>query len=237
MLKKILYTIAIVFGSILSSTAQLSRISPIDTVAIDTTVVHSNSEVVETFSVHNQSATDTMRMKWHVDANSFPHGWSLQICDPHDCYSVYSGTYSFTFLPNATSIFKVDVYPNCISSNGYFKVHVWAPSDSIHTTQNLVWNFNVNAACVSGIRETEVVQISMYPNPVKNTLTISVPQVTSNAKLEVYNLIGSKVYSKDLNARETEQEFDLSNLDGGIYVARISENGKVVTTRRFNKAD
>jgi hypothetical protein len=86
----------------------------------------------------------------------------------------------------------------------------------------------------SGISTIEASRITMYPNPVRDEVHLSLPSSFEGGQIDIYNLIGSKVYSQSV---DKEKDLDLSSLETGLYIARISENGKVVATRKFTKAE
>ncbi len=67
-------------------------------------------------------------------------------------------------------------------------------------------------------------------------LWIEYPQVVE-ARLEIVNLSGGNVYSGNhfLNGNETEINIDISTLPAGSYLYRVSSNGKLISTGKFNK--
>lgn len=72
------------------------------------------------------------------------------------------------------------------------------------------------------VPENENVAVAVYPNPVKDRLTI---QAESLQSVEVYNLVGQKLM------RSTETVIDLSGLTEGVYFVRIEMSDKTVTKR------
>ena len=65
--------------------------------------------------------------------------------------------------------------------------------------------------------------IKIFPNPVTNELIIKY-QENTNARAEIYSLLGQKLYS--LVLKEENTKIDLSNFQNGIYlVSIISEKG------------
>ena len=72
------------------------------------------------------------------------------------------------------------------------------------------------------VPENENVAVAVYPNPVKDRLTI---QAESLQSVEVYNLVGQKVM------HSTETVIDLSGLTEGVYFVRIETSDKMVTKR------
>jgi hypothetical protein len=212
-------------------------VSPSDTLILDTTI-SCQSEVIMTIAIKNNTPT-ALQINWYVVYNTCPHGWSLQYCDPTLCraYSQVAGhTLTFTLDSEATGLMQFEPTPASGSAFGYFQVFMWAPSDSVRTATTLTYGANVTTPvnCSTGITETEAGQISIYPNPVRNELKVTLPQNLSNGQIDIYDLIGSKVYSQSLSATK---DLDMSALQTGIYVARISENGKIISTKKFTKID
>lgn len=69
-------------------------------------------------------------------------------------------------------------------------------------------------------------QIAVFPNPSNGNLVVN-----SNVKeciFEVYDLMGKKVLSQKLN--EGESKVDLTSLNNGTYLFKVSQNGKTVKT-------
>jgi predicted DNA-binding protein (UPF0251 family) len=70
----------------------------------------------------------------------------------------------------------------------------------------------------------------IYPNPVSDKLTIEAQEAIGN--LEIYNLMGTLVYSQTNCAEKVE--ISTSGLQSGIYFIRLTTD-KVSETRRFVK--
>ena len=70
-------------------------------------------------------------------------------------------------------------------------------------------------------------QLSIYPNPVRNTLGVK-----SSAKvnsLQVYNVTGQEVL------RASEATINTSSLTKGVYILKVSQEGGAISTKRFIK--
>lgn len=73
---------------------------------------------------------------------------------------------------------------------------------------------------VAGINELyNAEEIKVYPNPSNGKFAIESLVVSGQSSVEVYNMMGEKVYSGFLN--EQESEIDLSGQASGIYMYRI----------------
>ena len=72
------------------------------------------------------------------------------------------------------------------------------------------------------VSENGIETVSLYPNPVKNRLTVKAENLQS---VEVYNLVGQLVMTA------TSSVIDMDDLNEGIYFVRITAGGKMITQR------
>ena len=67
----------------------------------------------------------------------------------------------------------------------------------------------------------------VYPNPVKNNLTIRYTENISSAT--IYNILGQELFVKNIN--HTEGQIDMSNLAAGTYLVKVKSGEKVETIK------
>jgi len=99
------------------------------------------------------------------------------------------------------------------------------------------YTVNIGATAVAGITETgaelanqeNVFDFTMYPNPVENTLNVSLLD-NRKASFKIYNLIGQEVKGGNLN----QKEINVSNLQAGLYIFEIYDGQKTLT-KKFAK--
>jgi PKD repeat protein len=70
--------------------------------------------------------------------------------------------------------------------------------------------------------------ISIYPNPNNGKFTVNNPEANT-INIEVFNVLGEKVYSKISNEANTVVE--LNNHAKGVYLVKVTSNGTTTTTR------
>jgi hypothetical protein len=95
-----------------------------------------------------------------------------------------------------------------------------------------------NFACVTGLDETKAsnndVNYGLLPNPAKGNVNVSVKLVNANTiDVTVYNLVGQLVKSVKTEGQVGENTINV-NLDGlntGIYMVKVSANGKTTTKK------
>jgi len=71
---------------------------------------------------------------------------------------------------------------------------------------------------------------NLYPNPTTGKFTISSPNTLIS--LEIYNVLGEKVYARNNFQQQPSKEIDLSNQPKGIYIAKIID-GKGIHTGKI----
>lgn len=83
----------------------------------------------------------------------------------------------------------------------------------------------VSASLATG--EFNAAAFKVFPNPVKDFLNIS--YVNTVSSVEVYNLLGQRVMSKNINANEAQ--IDLTSLQAGNYLAKVYFEDAVKTIK------
>lgn len=77
-----------------------------------------------------------------------------------------------------------------------------------------------------GVDESMAQGIEMYPNPVKDMLTVKAEGLSN---VVVYNSVGQKVFEQNVDAEETT--INTGSFEAGIYMVRIIANGNEVTRK------
>lgn len=77
------------------------------------------------------------------------------------------------------------------------------------------------------VNQNKIAGLNMYPNPVKNG-NLYITSNSSNAKtVAVYDILGKQV----VNTKTTNNAVNVSNLKGGAYIVKITEDGKTDTKK------
>ena len=69
----------------------------------------------------------------------------------------------------------------------------------------------------------------IYPNPGRNNLNINFNALGNNARLEVFNILGSKIYSQELTGSKTA--INTSQWQKGVYLVRVYSDNQTLTKR------
>ena len=82
-------------------------------------------------------------------------------------------------------------------------------------------------------RTKELPSIKLYPNPVKNAITIEYSGLSENDKLIVCNVLGTLYETKTLGTNNGKVVLNTSNYQNGIYLLRVEMDGKTLLKNRF----
>ncbi len=86
----------------------------------------------------------------------------------------------------------------------------------------------------TGIKNTVLENVRIYPNPATSSLQISIPVLGSNKlTVKIYDLIGNLVINQDYNA-VSDIKLNIASLTAGLYVVQI-QNGNLTTQSKFIK--
>ncbi|MEX1192950.1 MAG: S8 family serine peptidase [Brumimicrobium sp.] len=103
-----------------------------------------------------------------------------------------------------------------------------------HNPDNLkyMYSIHVNNESLSSVHEEELQpEITLYPNPTQQSLTISFNGVIDNPKAEIFNLEGRLVESIDENSNNQSLTIDISKLSKGVYLLSLRDKEKIITKK------
>jgi Secretion system C-terminal sorting domain len=99
-----------------------------------------------------------------------------------------------------------------------------AGSNGLYAIDNFI--ISVSEATL-GLKQSPIAGLNMYPNPVSNG-TLYITSNSSEAKsVAVYDVLGKQV----LDSKTSNNAVNVSNLTGGIYFVKITEDGKTDTRK------
>ncbi|ANW95298.1 hypothetical protein AXE80_02905 [Wenyingzhuangia fucanilytica] len=95
---------------------------------------------------------------------------------------------------------------------------------STPTVGSIVYVDNISfvPAATLSVEKNTLEDVAVYPNPTKETLSINSP---AGSNIVIYNLLGATV--KSINNANALQDVSVSNLKSGMYMVRVTNNGKV----------
>ena len=69
--------------------------------------------------------------------------------------------------------------------------------------------------------------LSIYPNPNNGVFSISWQNAVAKSEVEIYNVLGEKVYATSNFKQQTSNEIDLLNSPKGFYFVKINDGTKI----------
>jgi PKD repeat protein len=161
--------------------------------------------------------TDTVTL---VDqSDSVPNIWAWTITPT-----------TFTFVDGTSAVSQ---HPKVqFNATGFYTVTLIATNASGSDTATkvdyiAVFNVGVKEAAENGI-------MNIWPNPSDGAVNISLPGNSVASSLEISDLMGRVVYSKQA-ITATEVNLDLNSLEKGVYIVRVNANNSSSTRKLILK--
>jgi hypothetical protein len=132
---------------------------------------------------------------------------------------------------------KVSILPNPVSGEaGALSAQFGGPPFDYYVRVKA----NAGDACPdipTGIRDLpNVTGFSITPNPVKSVADVKFSlENPMDVKVVIYNAVGQQVYGSDVrgNAGENKVTIDRSNLNAGVYLLGIEQNGRSLISKQL----
>jgi len=215
------------FGSILWASAQSISMNP----KVSKGQGSSNNIMLEAKSIFTNNSNDSA-FEWNILEIQMTSGWEYGMCDPFNCLTnlAVGNKGTFSVGKGKSGEFKGDFVPNGIGGNGRALVQIYSIANpSIRDTVEFI----INGWAV-GLKEANVNrEFSMYPNPVKDRLTIKY-STRETVNIEIYNVLGTKV--KSISHSGLESDVNVGDLQNGIYFIRY-KNGNQMVSKPFTKSE
>jgi hypothetical protein len=77
--------------------------------------------------------------------------------------------------------------------------------------------------------------ISLYPNPTQDSVTLTYDLVEDNALLYVYDVTGRLMTEKNIDSKKGEINMDTSTYEAGIYIVVLKQNNKIINQQKLIK--
>ncbi|MGB1242737.1 MAG: T9SS type A sorting domain-containing protein [Chitinophagales bacterium] len=172
------------------------------------------------YSFIQNNTNEDIEVNWQRTRNDIPEGWNNLICDPVNCWAPFvSGNPQPLVIPaNGTMLLNSYFQPNEIEGSGIVEICVWAIADSANV--NVKMTYRADAFTVD-IEDNALEQIKVYPNPVRDNLTIDIGTETNVRYIEIYNLVGRKMAHYSIPNRTDKYQINASALPEGMYFMKM----------------
>ncbi|WP_317896980.1 T9SS type A sorting domain-containing protein [Aurantibacillus circumpalustris] len=185
-----------------------------DITAMEVVMVYPNPTITITSNIRNLCANETATLT--VSGTTY--------------YEWENGPVSskITIRPTTSQEFKVTGIntAGCSSSAVYMQSVITC---STHHSNEILSKQFTNIDDI----QTNQKLFTVYPNPNNGDFNISVNTISESTRIEIYNGVGSLVYSEKIINELSN--VNLSDYSNGIYIVRIIENNKVLNQEKVIK--
>ena len=129
------------------------------------------------------------------------------------------------------------IYPNDCWSNCPNLSYICADANEIAPLQTYLSNcgvstsgITIDSACALGVDEFDFASVQVYPNPSDGKFTILFDATVENATIEVYTLLGQKIFYEKFDTTN-EKLVNIAGLANGTYLLKIDVNGQTFNKR------
>jgi hypothetical protein len=77
--------------------------------------------------------------------------------------------------------------------------------------------------------------IRIYPNPAFNEVSVNLQLTGKKTSVAIYNVVGQLIYESLIQKEKTQ--IDLNGFANGVYLVKITENGKLIKQERLIKTE
>jgi len=178
------------------------------------------------------NGTKPIRIDWKKTVFYKTEEWGISICDTINCY-IPNGpdTAQLYCLINPGTVleYKIIAYPHETEGEALVGLKIWEYGNEANSTTVEV-HFN-------GLISTdnpELSSLKVFPNPVKDALSLENNQSFELGDIFVYNAIGALV--KQIKSDGFSNRYDISELNDGLYFMKIySRDNLSSAIKRFVK--
>ena len=212
-----------------------------------TTYTQSGTYTYTTFTANGCEQVETLHLTIH---NPVHQSFTAEDCEYYTWHGVtygQSGVYTYAHADNFGCM-QVDTLHLTIHQPQHYDLHVADPGSSYTWngvvygqsgtyTQVLTDQFGCDSTVVLhlslhtiGVEDyTLDGDVTVYPNPTRNRVTIGTTNMLSVEKLDIYDAYGKLLAT--VNVNDADAEVDLSTYAAGTYFIRITTDKGVVTKR------
>lgn len=169
---------------------------------------------------------DNPVLKWNysgatqaIDHNGYTKGNDFYLANYRAGLRIMDITNINTANMNEIGFFDTYPFSNSNQFNGAWSVYPYFASGSIIISDIERGLFVVKKNAVLNSPDFNNSEVSIYPNPTTGTVNVSLN--TSIEKIEIFNVLGTKVMNLN-GSKLNEMQFNVANLSSGVYIININ---------------
>ncbi|HYG50561.1 MAG TPA: T9SS type A sorting domain-containing protein [Flavobacteriales bacterium] len=176
----------------------------------------------------NNITASPILFKWTKVSVSLPVGWDYALCDYGHCYTGIpaNGTMD-TVDAGDPGLLGLNINPYSVIGQGIVRLYVYDaafPSDG----DTVTWVVNAGTVSVNeASRSWDAV--SVYPNPASSVVSLS--NIPGSCMIVLTDIAGKIIAKQTVNGGNVS--FDVLTLKQGLYTITITENGQIISHKKF----
>lgn len=181
----------------------------------------------------NNNTSGTLNLLWKRYDILVPAGWEPTVCDNVNCYATFVTScpeeYVNTIAKGGKMLADMHMYDAGIQGKeACITLKVFEKEDTSNFI-NIEYFFNKETIGTNNTQRN--IQFRMYPNPAQDQFYVDYN--TGLARIEMYNVVGSKVLTF---RTEPSKAYNISSLEEGVYMVKfITTENKVLKTLKLVK--
>ncbi len=238
-MKRIFLLTILSFSIIFTLSSQIS-IKDVSGNAIEGTEQIGTAETPYNFLISNNGTSDIEIIMVAVKL-SIPEGVKMmQICGNGNCMAFTSsfdkeeiiGSQTLSIPAGTTSDIKEDFHVeydnNGVTKEASVAVKFYEKGNESNSANvDVIYFKGSNSIGVNNLKS-----ISLYPNPAKDFIYLSYDNL-KHGQLIIRNIVGKEVKKININSGDAGKKVSVSDLQEGVYLYSVTENGKTVVTRKL----
>jgi len=158
-------------------------------------------------------------------------------CPPADTAGVYTtltSADSIRMLPGGYEYsFAAHLYPEGVSGCSHFRYVFYAENSTLSDSVDIYFNHGQVCTAVAAVNDIEDAAFSIFPNPVKEKVNVSLNDNITNGEIVVTNILGSVISRKNIAAMNGNTEISVADFDNGFYFISVVVDDRTLSTRKF----
>jgi hypothetical protein len=202
----------VIFGTYVYTFSRAGACDVTGTVEVACSTIDSNSGNVPLFFLSEDATVDigVDQVDNVLTANATGNSISYQWLDCNNGNAPIDGETNQTFTASAIGSYAVVI------------------TDAACGVSDTSICYDVNSLSIDQIGST--LEVTLFPNPVKDNLSVSLNTSYDAIQLEIYALTGQLFKTISISNR-SEFQVDISGLSAGMYLVRLNAEGKTFTSR------
>jgi hypothetical protein len=101
----------------------------------------------------------------------------------------------------------------------------------LNNVQNLSFTYNPNSSNIAMNLEDD--KIRLFPNPVKDELTLNIQIPTQGLSYQVFDMTGKQLKTENINSETSI--INMQNFQGGVYILKLIQSGQEIQSFKIVK--